>query len=85
MKAVDRRVAYLHTENLEQGSHASWKTGKILKSFSRSWNFTKSGNVLEKILPVGKNSLRTKKHVNKYYACRRKLQLYKKKSTATFL
>jgi len=35
-----------------------------------SLNFSKSGNVLEKILPV-KNPLR-KKPMNKYYACRRK-------------
>ena len=30
-----------------------------------SLNFTKSGNVLEKILPVKKNPLRRKKSVNK--------------------
>jgi len=40
-----------------------------------SLNFTKSGNVLEKILLV-KNPIRTKKTpVNKHYGCRRKLQL----------
>jgi len=38
----------------------------IFEVLEMSLNLTKSGNVLEKILPV-------KKLVHKYYACRRKL------------
>ena len=51
----------------------------IFQFLEMSWNFTKSGNVLEKILSVKINPLRTKKCMNIYYACRRKLWLYKKK------
>ena len=39
----------------------------------KTWNFTKSRNVLEKLIACENISLRTKKPVNKYYACRRKL------------
>jgi len=47
----------------------------IFQVLEISLNLTKSGNVLEIILPGKKIPLRTKKPVNKYYACRRKLQL----------
>jgi len=68
-------------------SHASWKTWKITNSFSRSWKcpliFTKSGNVLEVIVPMKKIILEQKKPLDKHYACITKLQLLKKKSTGT--
>jgi len=51
----------------------------IFQVLKMSWNFTKirkcPGNVLEKILPLKNNSLRTKKPMNKYYNCRKMLQL----------
>jgi len=48
-----------------------------------SLNFTKSGNVLEKIVPVKNNSPRIKKPVNRYYACRKNLRLGKKRVLVT--
>ena len=45
----------------------------IFQVLEMSWNFTKSGNVMEKYC-LWKNPLKTKKPVNTY-ACRRKLPL----------
>ena len=60
---------------LIQGSHTSWKTWQITKSFSRPGNvleFSKIWNCPGQNIAWYKNSLRTKKHhVNKYYTCRR--------------
>jgi len=46
----------------------------VFQVLEMSLNLTKSGNVLEKIL-LSEKPKRTKKPVNKYYACRIKLRL----------